>query len=603
MKKISILLIITLLCGILSACGEGKETAEPATRDMLDAAMALFTDAETNTPTLYYSDAEEGSDNYLDEGVMSYYFLGEYDAEIPELQMVEEYALAMPAGLYAFEIDIFKAKSASAANEVKALLSRRLDEKAKKRGELKNYDAAQVPILDGCEVYTSGKYVILIATGDNSGVKSALSELLSSDQLASGDDGDTASGSNKIADAVSHVNDNLTGGSSVSVGHSQSDDPSEVPVMTITSYSGNNLIILGGSCVEGAKIHVRGEGIDKVFGTDYNSWLVEVQIASEGVTNLSVTQEEPDKGESEPIVVTVQARTDVDLSNHGVCQVAFGDNMQGHFFGQFADWTGTNLMSDKQVEGVTSRIKDKVDYLNGLGCELVYLIVPNPIAIYPETAPERYERSTADTSRTEQFENAAIEAGATVIDLYDLLLEHRDDEFKIFHKTDSHWTDYGAYWGYTALMDYISESWPDAAPLGIDGNFEFYHEEVIAGDMMTHLEIDNKLLTEYDSFVRWNIPAVSNPPLYKTKSNELVFDPVSGTKTVKNNISEGELPTAMIIRDSFSTNMYGYLNNAFSAVYWQSMWDYKFDKGYIERTNPDYYIILIAERNIGNVLG
>lgn len=603
MKKISILLIITLLCGILSACGEDKATAEPATRDMLDAAMALFTDAETNTPSLYYSDAEEGSDNYLDEGVMSYYFLGEYDAEIPELQMVEEYALAMPAGLYAFEIDIFKAKSTSAANEVKALLSRRLDEKAKKRGELKNYDAAQVPILDGCEVYTSGKYVILIATGDNSGVKSALSELLSSDQLASGDDGDTASGSNKIADAVSHVNDNLTGGSSVSVGHSQSDDPSEVPVMTITSYSGNDLIILGGSCVEGAKIHVRGEGIDKVFGTDYNSWLVEVQIASEGVTNLSVTQEEPGKGESEPIVVTVQARTDVDLSNHGVCQVAFGDNMQGHFFGQFADWTGTNLMSDKQVEGVTSRIKDKVDYLSGLGCELVYLIVPNPIAIYPETAPERYERSTADTSRTEQFENAAIEAGATVIDLYDLLLEHRDDEFKIFHKTDSHWTDYGAYWGYTALMDYISESWPDAAPLGIDGNFEFYHEEVIAGDMMTHLEIDNKLLTEYDSFVRWNIPAVSNPHLYKTKSNELVFDPVSGTTTVKNNISEGELPTAMIIRDSFSTNMYGYLNNAFSAVYWQSMWDYKFDKGYIERTNPDYYIILIAERNIGNVLG
>ena len=33
------------------------------------------------------------------------------------------------------------------------------------------------------------------------------------------------------------------------------------------------------------------------------------------------------------------------------------------------------------------------------------------------------------------------------------------------------------------------------------------------------------------------------------------------------------------------------------------MSNYKFDKDYIENTNPDYYIYIVAERNIGNLLG
>ncbi|MBO5899030.1 MAG: pyridoxal-phosphate dependent enzyme, partial [Clostridia bacterium] len=37
-----------------------------------------------------------------------------------------------------------------------------------------------------------------------------------------------------------------------------------------------------------------------------------------------------------------------------------------------------------------------------------------------------------------------LSAGATVIELTEVFEEHRDDEFKLFHKMDSHWTDYGA---------------------------------------------------------------------------------------------------------------------------------------------------------------
>ena len=250
-------------------------------------------------------------------------------------------------------------------------------------------------------------------------------------------------------------------------------------------------------------------------------------------------------------------------------------------------------------------VADKVAFLDEYvdGAKLLYVIVPNQVYIYPETVPERYPRSTAEETRKEQFVRIAEEAGATVLDLYDVMTEHRDDEYKIYHKTDSHWTDYGAYLGYEALMNLIGTDFPDAKPLGIDGNFYFYKETVTAGDMMTHLEIPNALLSETCTFVEWlhNLP--NNPALYMKGKNELDYTPVRDAQTVTNPNTAGlTLPTAMIIRDSFSTNIFGYLNNAFGEIYWRSMWDYSFKKADIKRAMPDYLIYLVAEKSLGNIL-
>ncbi len=603
MRKISILLVLVMIAQVLIGCGGSETTAEPSTRELLDSAMALYTLKAGTEPALYYSDAEEGSENFIDPGYLSNFFLGEFDADIPGFDLVEEFAMAANSSFIVFEIYCFKAKSAAAANEIKSLMQLRIDQKEKSRGEIMNYDAEQIAVLDGCEIVTRGKYVFLLATTDNSLATAKFDELLGGDKA----EAETSGEGNGVAiiNALSSVNNILTDGNKLSVGSSAvaSDNPSALPELTVTSYSLNNHVILGGRCEQGAKIHVRGGVKDGVYNTDYNSWMCEVEIPAGQVTNLYITQEEVGKSESAAITVTVQARTDVDFSSHGVCQVAFGDNFQGHFYGQIADWTGTNILSDKQIEGVTGRIKQKVDHLANIDCELVYVIVPNPMAIYPETVPERYEKSTSETSRTEQFEQCAVDAGATVIDLSDILNEHRDDEFKIFNKTDSHWTDYGAYWGYYELMSYIGEEYPDAAPLEIEGNFEFYSKEVDAGDMMTHLELPNNLIQEYATFGDFLIKAVDNPEIYLKNRNELTFDPVNKTKTLINRITEGDLPTAMVVGDSFLTNIYAYLNNSFSQTHYQSMWNYKFDHDYIARTKPDYYIVLVAERNIGNILG
>ena len=178
--------IFTLvLVSCTTACGD-KETAEPSAHELLDVCLALYDFDDMYKPSIYYSDAEEGSDNRIDDGYLSYIFCDEYDVEIKAMSLIDEYALALPTGLSTYEIDVIKAKSAASAGEIKALFENRAAIKAKTRGELENYNAEMLPVLDECEIYVKGKYVFLLTTDDNSAAKAAIDGLLSVDKAEIG---------------------------------------------------------------------------------------------------------------------------------------------------------------------------------------------------------------------------------------------------------------------------------------------------------------------------------------------------------------------------------------------------------------------------------
>jgi len=612
MRKLSLLLAILMILSTIAACsGDVAVTANVPAKDLLGAALECYDEDVTKNPGIYYSDAEEGSDHALDYGTMGYYFYGEYDYEITLLDYVEAYALAIPSGLYAFEIDVMKAKTAADVSRVKELLQSRFDVREAMRDDMIAYEEEQIPVLDSSEIWVVGPYVILLATGDNAPVKEAMIALLGTDAAESDDDEtaetndviptDTIDG--EIVHIPSSVNDALINGIDTIVGSTDSTlEKSALPDMTVSTHGGDDLVIFGGKCTVDAKIHVRGHLHEhQVFGTDDDNWFVEVQIPS-GVSTLTITQEEPGKAESDPIIVTTQPNYALDFERYGVYRSALGDNMQGHYYGQFDDWMGTNILTDTQVEGLTERLTSRVEFLAENDCELIYLIVPNPITIYPETAPIRYPKSTADTSRTEQFCTAAKEAGATVIELEDLLWEHREDEFKIYNKLDSHWTPYGTFLAYDALMDYLTPAWSALDPVVPGEDIEFYNQVVNGGDIVTAYDLDSKLIQENATFVRWLVEAVDSPYTFYEGTNRPYYPPVNEQKTVKNHLAAGkDLPTAMVVRDSFATNMYQYFNQTFGEIYWQGQSDYVFDKKWIAECKPDYYIVLITERNIDSI--
>ena len=593
-RLISILLMLVLLCPMMLSCGE-KPLSDIPTQTLLTETLALF-DNDANVD-IYHSDAGENDDTYFDPGLAGQIFLGEYGAVIAEDGVIAEYAHAIPSALFAFEIDIFKGADTAAADRIEALLGTRMEIKSSLRSQIEHYlstdpdSANELKALDDMEVWRIGNYVLLLATHNNAQVKNTVSTLLG------------ASADAVVTEAPTQTTAALTESTPVI----ELTDPVKQAAedgftMTVTSHSAPDRVVLGGTCAVGAKIHVEGGIKDYVFCTDYNSWLVEVEIKDKGESLLKIRQE-LDGTMSVPLTVEVPYDRSVDFSDHGIYAALMGDNFQGHFVQQLDDWMGTNLLGEDQQKKMARAIQDKVKFCANFDTKLIYMIVPNQCLIYPETMPDRYERSTADYTLLDQFTAAAKEAGAIVLDLYPVMEAHKNDEFKIYHKTDSHWTDYGAYWGCHTLISEIAKDYPDAAPMIIGEDVSFYTKSVEAGDMMTHFEIDNALISETATFAEWLVDFPNRPNIYVDNRCEIDNHLVAKNQVITNpNAKDKNLPSAMIIRDSFSFNAFAYLNQAFSKIHWNYTWDYQFKKVDIKKADVDYLIYLVSEKSLGNIL-
>ncbi|MCR5264438.1 MAG: hypothetical protein K6D94_11220 [Clostridiales bacterium] len=384
-------------------------------------------------------------------------------------------------------------------------------------------------------------------------------------------------------------------------------EASEKPKITHYKFIKNDLVFFCGSCPSDAVIHVTGGRKEMYFRPDRSggendpSFWAAVYIDG-GTSVLQITCERPGMSPSSPITMTVRQTHGVTLlEDHGVCGVICGDTMQGHFAGAIADYVGSNLLNDKQYDGVRKATQKKVDSASAAGAKVVYLLVPNPMNIYPETVPEEYVRSSADTSLTEQFTEIAEGCGAHVIDLTDVFLEHRYDEYNLFFKTDSHWTQYGAYFGYKALSEYLAEEFPDAAPRDVS-QFRFYNKDMISGDMTTHLEIPNECIHEYATLCDLLFESPYEPNFLYPGKVEVDPSEFKDEHEVHNPDASRSLPNLVFYRDSFASCSECMFNDCGKEVKWVEMWDYSFDKSYIDEIGADYVVYLITERNIVNIM-
>lgn len=379
------------------------------------------------------------------------------------------------------------------------------------------------------------------------------------------------------------------------------------PNITAYRFIKNDLVFFCGSCPCDASIHVTGGREEMYFhpeqtdGTADGYFWAAVYIDG-GASQLVITCERPGMEPSDPITMTVKPTHGVTLfEDNGVCGVICGDTLQGHFAGAISDYIGDNLLGEKQYEGVRKATQKKVDAAAEHGAKIVYLLIPNPMNIYPETVPKEYVRSTAETSLTKQFTEIAESCGADVIDLTDLFMEHKNDEYKLFFKTDSHWTQYGAYWGYKAFCEYLSSEWPDAAPRDIS-QFRFYHKDMICGDMAIHNGIDQACIHEYATLCELLFESPYAPNFLYPGQVRVDPSELQSEHKVHNKDMSRKLPNIVFHRDSFASCSECMFNDAGRDIKWADMWNYDFDTRYIDEIDADYVVYLITERNIVNIM-
>jgi len=264
-------------------------------------------------------------------------------------------------------------------------------------------------------------------------------------------------------------------------------------------------------------------------------------------------------------------------------------------------YTGDESVGDYQnlislPTGKLSNLQKSLDRLNEKlaekGITLIVVASPNKDTIYPQYMPDEI-LVLNEASRLDQFIEYMKENGeTTVIDLRSAL-QNASLSQDVYYKTDTHWNNLGAYYGYVEIMNVLSEKSPNFKPHPLS-DFEYksagYSERDLPGIMgLPNYEEENWILA----------------PKFKVDRNvtsEVLPDGVHYVRTVVN--KEDNLPTLLVYGDSFYGGISQFIEPHFSRVkaipYSAQAEAWSLD--WIQQENPDIVIIEFVERYLDTSL-
>lgn len=252
-----------------------------------------------------------------------------------------------------------------------------------------------------------------------------------------------------------------------------------------------------------------------------------------------------------------------------------------------SQFAGKLSLSDPEIAGWVAAFKERVAYLNGMGIQFYMLIGPVKEDMYPEHRPSWMPTIRVD-NEVDKIVRAMSQAGVDrLVDPRPELLAAKSI-YPLWDEYETHWSGWGAYIGYKALVNRIAQDIPDVKAYpqsyfdGIQHSSPSTVENLgtmlgIAGftdqDRMTYELADwagqaktTYLTDKHD----WTAPLVINTP---SKNGR----------------------TLLLMRDSFSTEMLPLLEANFSRIIAVHVQDGFFRDDLIKKYHPDAVVLEIIE--------
>ncbi len=375
----------------------------------------------------------------------------------------------------------------------------------------------------------------------------------------------------------------------------------EKPISLLFSrYTQNPHFVMIGTCTMGAEVTAEYKG-QSVTVNSYMGWFELTLKNSDGATFLDISFSQKVNGKKIGETAVIKAKPSMPAFKG---TRAIGSNGAFQFFLEqmVGDYEGGNLFSQNEINAMTTRVKGRVDKLHSYNrdAEIIYMIVPSPMTIYPELVPDYYTKGTGKT-RYEQVKEGLLNAGATVIDLRDTFNEHKNDEMPLYYHLDSHWADYGAYLAYVELFEHISKRYYYAKPRAID-EFTWTADYYTSADACLYLDIPQVQVKEYGYYREFKFADPSNiTSVPRYRGMQLIYNDLTTEEKYFNN-NNGNLPSCMVFRDSYSAGIYDILAERMNRTHYIGMWNYAWQNWMIDSEKPDYVIYIIAEWNMPQVV-
>lgn len=425
-----------------------------------------------------------------------------------------------------------------------------------------------------------------------------------------------------------------------------SEEPSEIeeslpegqahaPVITDVLNVTPQQLVITGTCDEGCSVTITDGNNDVTTGSIEGHFVAEYTISTTTFAVLSATAGSDELTTSDITSFRVEYNSTAMKRVDGF-GVTVGVNSHFYYDTDLSYYLGKNtLLTQTQIKNFKSFVNIKVtNFQKRAGdaeVQLVYVLIPNYITVYPEYLSEGTEKETYKT-RYQQVAEALKETNATAIDMSEAFLAAKEKGEKIYYDTDNHLTEYGGYLVYKAICDMMDDSFPDAAARNLDTDFNAETVTLNGGNIAKSLGVDPKVVTEETTLYTPNTfsLAIGKEDSAIATANGLISDfnkyddessmyLASDEETMAARLlfatNRTTLPCALIYRDDFAVTFSDILAERFNRVLLAKVDDFTINMTDAQRyygkdletgadkTTVDYIFIIISESNLGDIIG
>jgi len=247
------------------------------------------------------------------------------------------------------------------------------------------------------------------------------------------------------------------------------------------------------------------------------------------------------------------------------------------------DYRSLTQFQPAELEQWRDVLEARQDWLAKRGAKLVIVLTYDKYIIYPEFMPAAYRRKNAPYRVDELADYLAKNSKLTVVPLHEPLEAGKKSD-RLYHRTDTHWNDRGAFIGYREILaaigqkplsykteETMTEGWDLARMMGLN---DVVHEENL--QLQPRFSPRAKIVEIDRADPTWNVGRVALE----------VADP--------------KLPKLVMFRDSFGSALVPLLAEHFRRSVF--LWQYDFDPAVIEREKPEIVIWLMTSRRLQTVI-
>jgi alginate O-acetyltransferase complex protein AlgJ len=253
-----------------------------------------------------------------------------------------------------------------------------------------------------------------------------------------------------------------------------------------------------------------------------------------------------------------------------------------------------NVMPYKPLELTAIRkiVDERRAWLEQRGIKLFIIVAPDKHTIYGEYLPPVVHKIGKESRIDQVADELKLDPGIELIDVREALFRAKLRQ-RLYHRTDTHWNDYGAFIGYNELMERIALYFPNVKRLSLD-DYTVSVTEGEGGDLAGMLSLSDLIKEERITLAPKFIPrAVDGRRPY---SDPVDIAQYPGRDMIVKETGDPRLPKALVFRDSFSWPLIPFLAESFRSVVF--IWNFDFMPEIIEREKPDLIILECVGRYI-----